>query len=187
MSEALKLILYLCCMVANTTFCFFLFWTINLFLLRQRSMLQAVDIHLALKLIALRVSFLVMMRGNPPYSPLLEHPPAMAVMSDCSGHISPFISPGTEMDVGQALQPGETPLCAAQNTCPAVRWHPQFLPGQGGVSSLYDAFTRPPSPGTLGGARRGEDLCSLRYLPPRTTFLNQKSNYKLLTRKKTGY
>ncbi|KAI3372363.1 hypothetical protein L3Q82_022859 [Scortum barcoo] len=44
----------------------------------------------------------------------------MAVMLDCLGHIFPFISPGTEMDVGQALQPGETPLCAAQNTCPAV-------------------------------------------------------------------
>jgi len=86
--------------------------------------------------------------GNPPHSPLLEHVPAMAVLLDCSGHIFPFISPGTEMDVGQALQPGETPLCAAQNTCPAVRWHPQSLPGQGGASSLYNIFPKPLSPGS---------------------------------------
>lgn len=60
----------------------------------------------------------------------------MAAMLDCLGHSFPFISPGTEMDVGQALQPGETPLCAAQSTCPAVRRHPQSLPGQGGAPSL---------------------------------------------------
>lgn len=74
--------------------------------------------------------------GNPPRSPLLEHVPATAVMLDCLGHIFPFISPGTEMDVGQAPQPGEAPLCAARNTCPAVRRHPQSLPGQGGAPSL---------------------------------------------------
>lgn len=75
--------------------------------------------------------------GNPPRSPLLERVPATAVMLDCLGHTFPFISPGTEMDVGQALQPGEAPLCAAQNTCPAVRRHPQSLPGQGGAPSLF--------------------------------------------------
>lgn len=87
--------------------------------------------------------------GNPPNAPLLEHVPAMAVMLDCLGHIFPFISPGTEMDVGQALQPGETPLCAAQNTCPAVRRHPQSLPGQGGRTiSPHNTFPNPLSPGT---------------------------------------
>ncbi|KAK5871221.1 hypothetical protein PBY51_004113 [Eleginops maclovinus] len=74
--------------------------------------------------------------GNPPRSPLFEHVPAMGMMLDCLGHIFPFISPGTEMDVGHALQPGEAPLCAAQNTCPAVSQHPQSLPGQGGAPSL---------------------------------------------------
>lgn len=89
--------------------------------------------------------------GNPPHSPLLQHVPAMAVMLDCLGHIFPFISPGTEMDVGQALQPGETPLCAAQNTCPAVRRHPQSLPGQGGAPSL--SITLSPTHGLLGPRR----------------------------------
>jgi len=99
-------------------------------------MLQAVDIHLGLELIAECASFLSNDMGNPPCSPLLEQVPAMAVMLDCLGHIFPFISPGTEMDVGQALQPGATPPCAAQNTCPAVRRHPQSLPGQAGAPSL---------------------------------------------------
>lgn len=74
--------------------------------------------------------------GNPPHSLLLRYIPAMAAMLDRLGHIFPFISPGTEMDVGQAVQPGETPPCAAQNTCPAVRRHLQSLPGQGGAPSL---------------------------------------------------
>lgn len=89
--------------------------------------------------------------GNPPRSPLFVHVPAMAVMLDCLGHIFPFISPGTEMDVGQALQPGETPLCAAQNTCPAVRRHPQSLPGQGGAPSL--SITLSPTHCLLGPKR----------------------------------
>lgn len=89
--------------------------------------------------------------GNPPRSPLLEHVPATAVMLDCLGHVFPFISPGTEMDVGQALQPGETPLCAAQNTCPAVRRHPQSLPGQGGAPSL--SITLSPTHCLLGPQR----------------------------------
>lgn len=94
--------------------------------------------------------------GNPPNAPLLEHVPAMAVMLDCLGHIFPFISPGTEMDVGQALQPGETPLCAAQNTCPAVRRHPQSLPGQGGRTiSPHNTFPNPLSPGTQRSKMRG--------------------------------
>lgn len=81
--------------------------------------------------------------GNPPNSQLLEHVPAMAVMLDCLGHVFPFISPGTKMDVGQALQPGETPLCAAQNTCPAVSWHLQSLPGQGEAPCLPPSHRLP--------------------------------------------
>lgn len=67
----------------------------------------------------------------------------MAVMLDCLGHVFPFISPGTKMDVGQALQPGETPLCAAQNTCPAVSWHLQSLPGQGEAPCLPPSHRLP--------------------------------------------
>lgn len=55
------------------------------------------------------------------------------------------------MDVGQVLQPGETPLCAAQNTCPAVRRHLQSLPGQGGAPSL--SITLSPTHGLLGPQR----------------------------------
>lgn len=166
---------------------FSLFCAINLVLLPQRGMLQAVDIHLGLELIVECASFLVMIWGNPPHSPLLEHVPAMAVMLDCLGHIFPFISPGTEMDVGQAPQPGETPLCAARNTCPAVRRHPQSLPGQGGAPSL--SITLSPSH-RLRGPRRSKmrrnlrDRCSQGDPPPKTAFRNQKSNYKLLTWRK---
>lgn len=55
------------------------------------------------------------------------------------------------MDVGQVLQPGETPLCAAQNTCPAVRRHLQSLPGQGGAPSL--SITLSPTHCLLGPQR----------------------------------
>lgn len=60
---------------------------------------------------------------------MLEH--AMAVMLDCLGHILPFISPGTEMDVGQALQPCETPLLRVQlrRPVPLSVDTPQPLPG----------------------------------------------------------
>lgn len=60
------------------------------------------------------------------------------------------------MDVGQALQPDEIPLCAASNTCPAVRWHPQSLPGQGGAPSLHRTFFKPMSPGTPKEQVEGE-------------------------------
>lgn len=63
MSEALRFILYLCNMVTNKTI--FPLWTINLFLLLQ-SMQQAVAIHLGLKLIAMCVSFLVMIWRTLP-------------------------------------------------------------------------------------------------------------------------
>lgn len=78
----------------------------------------------------------------------------MAVMLDCLGHVFPFISPGTKMDVGQALQPGETPLCAAQNTCPAVSWHLQSLPGQGEAPCL-------PSSHRLPGPKRSKSRWNL--------------------------
>lgn len=55
------------------------------------------------------------------------------------------------MDVGQVQQPGETPLCAAQNTCPAVRRHLQSLPGQGGAPSL--SITLSPTHCLLGTQR----------------------------------
>lgn len=97
-----------------------------------------------------------MIWGTLPRSPLLEHVPATAVMLDCLGHIFPFISPGTEMDVGQALQPGAAPPCAAPNTCPAVRRHPQSLPGQGGALSLsITFFPQPFVSREPEGARRG--------------------------------
>ena len=87
--------------------------------------------------------------GNPPRSPLLEHVPATAVMLDCLGHIFPFISPGTEMDVGQALQPGETPPCAAQehlSRCASAP--PIFTRPRRSTISLRSTFPNPSSPGT---------------------------------------
>lgn len=141
-------------------------------------MLQAADTHLGLELIAEGASFLSNDMGNPPRFPLLEHVPAMAVMLDCFGHIFPFISPGTEMDVGQALQPGEAPLCAARNTCPAVRWHPQSLPGQGGAPSLPITLS---STRCLPGQPKEQDeeeprdRCSLEDLPPKTAFLKTRN------------
>lgn len=130
---------------------FSLFCIIYLLLPPLRGVLQAADIHLSMELIAECVSFLVMIWGNPHCSPLLELAAAVGVMLDCLGHIFPFISPGTEMDVGQALQPGEAPMCAAQNTCPAVSRHPQSLPGQGGAPSLYISLS--PTQSLLGAQR----------------------------------
>lgn len=160
---------------------FSLFCTINL--LPQRG-LQAVDIHLGLELIA--ASFLVMIWGNPPHSPLLEHDPATAVMLDCLGHIFPFISPGTEMDVGQALQPSVDSPCVQHRT-------PVLLCV--GTPNLYRAkeerhlFPQPivswdPEGAKMRRSPRAHvhwEICR-----PKTAFLHQKSNYYMLTWRKTG-
>ncbi|CAB1414236.1 unnamed protein product [Pleuronectes platessa] len=109
--------------------------------------------------------------GNPPRSPLLQHAPAIALMLDCLGPIFPFISPGTEMDVGQALQPGETPPCAARNTCP-----PLCI----GTPNLYQAKEEHhhntfPQPHRLTGRPKEQDEGEPRgrcvHLTPKTAFL----------------
>lgn len=98
--------------------------------------------------------------GNPPCSLLLEHTLAMAMMLDCWGNIFPIISLGTEMDVGQALQPCETSLCAAHNTCPTVHLVPPIFtrPLRSTIS-----FPSPLSPETPARQRWGG--CSLGDLP----------------------
>lgn len=189
MSDALKPVLYQCCLVANTTFCFLLFWTINLILLLQRSMLQAVDIHLALKLIAVHVSFLVMMRGEPSLLSIVRAPSCHGCDVGLFGSHFPIYLPRYR----DGCRPTTaawwgSPVCGSEHLSRCALAPPIFTrPRRSIVSArcFHKATVSWDSRG--GGGGRGEDLCSRGDLPPKTTFLNQKSNYKLLTRRKTGY